>query len=99
MLLIASLLLFSGTAHSEDGSYGLLWLDLQPADANVVLDGRFLDAKVWLISVPPGSHALSVGKPGYKSYSSQFDIEASQSLHIDVHLDPEDSLSGDKPVF
>jgi hypothetical protein len=66
--------------------YGLLWLDVDPAHADVALDGSHLDAGVWLISVAPGRHDLRVRLPGYRTYYSRFVIDPGQNLHLEVRL-------------
>ena len=76
-------------AWSDSGGYGLLWLEIDPANAKIVLDGRFLDVDVWLLSVPPGSHEIMVHKPGFKNFSQDFDIVSSQSLHLRIRLESE----------
>jgi hypothetical protein len=69
--------------------YGLLWLDIDPGDASVALDGRFQDVDVWLMSVPPGSHEITVRKDGFKTYEQRIDVDAGRSLHLNIRLDPE----------
>jgi hypothetical protein len=94
------LLQSAGTAQSETGSYGLLWLKTDPAESEITLDGQFLDKSVWLLSLPPGYHTLRVRKDAHITYSSGFDIIGGQSLHLDILLKPlvesgnEDSLTG-----
>lgn len=74
--------------ESKTGAYGLLWLEVDPADAAVSLDGRFVDLGVWLISLPPGSHSLSVRKEGFSPHQARFGIEPGQSLRLNIRLDP-----------
>ncbi|HKP94499.1 MAG TPA: PEGA domain-containing protein [Fibrobacteria bacterium] len=94
----AALLLQSAWSQSpaRDGesAYGLLWLDVDSEKAEIALDGLYLDQGVWLISIPPGPHEIRVRKPGFKAYETRFGIASGQSLHLDVHLEPDrDSLS------
>lgn len=69
-------------------AYGLLWLDVDPARADVALDGSHLDAGVWLISVVPGQHDIRIRKPGYRTHYSRFGIAPGQNLHLEVRLEP-----------
>jgi hypothetical protein len=68
--------------------YGLIWLDVDPGPAEVSLDGDFLDAGVWLISVSPGEHDLRVRKTGFRGYAGHIAVPAGGSVHLDVRLQP-----------
>ena len=67
---------------------GLLWLDIQPPDAEVSLDGGYLDAGVWLISLAPGPHAIFIYKAGFHAWGTQVEIAAGKSLSLDPRLEP-----------
>jgi hypothetical protein len=84
----------STPAPPSPSAYGLLWLDIDSDQAEIALDGLYLDQDVWLISIPPGAHEILVRKPGFKAYETRFGISAGQNLHLDVHLEPAgDSLA------
>lgn len=68
--------------------YGLVWLDVDPGPAEVALDGAYLDAGVWLISVAPGDHEVRVRKAGFRTYAARIEIAPGQSVHLDVRLEP-----------
>jgi hypothetical protein len=68
--------------------YGLIWLDVDPGPAEVSLDGDFLDAGVWLISVSPGEHDLRIRKTGFRGYAGRIAVPAGGSVHLDVRLQP-----------
>jgi len=70
-------------------AYGLLWLQIDPDNVSIALDGQYLDKDVWLVSVPPGEHVLSVSKAGYASQNSRFGISAGQNVRLDLKLLPE----------
>jgi hypothetical protein len=97
--ILALLLLLSagGGAYAPGGippgkslpvRYGLLWLELEPADAHVALDGEFLDRGVWLISMAPGQHDVSVRKEGFLPWSRRIGIGSGESLKLAVRLEP-----------
>lgn len=68
--------------------YGLIWLDVDPGPAEVSLDGDFLDAGVWLISVSPGEHDVRVRKTGFRAYAGRVSVPPGGSVHLDVRLQP-----------
>jgi len=81
-------------ASSPAGTvYGLIWLDVDPGPAEVSLDGDFLDAGVWLISVSPGEHDVRVRKTGFRAYAGRISVPAGGSVHLEVRLQP--GASGD----
>lgn len=69
--------------------YGLLWLEIDPSDAHIALDGEFLDKGVWLISMAPGLHDVSVRKPGYRPWQRRIGIGPGEKLKIAVRLEAE----------
>lgn len=83
----------SGASGVSDGrarpAYGLLWLQIDPDDVSIALDGQFLDKDVWLISVPPGDHEVRVSKPGYRAQQSRFGISPGQNVRLDMTLAPD----------
>jgi len=68
--------------------YGLIWLDVDQGPAEVTLDGEFLDAGVWLISVSPGDHEVRIRKPGFRAYAGRISVPSGGSVHLDVRLQP-----------
>ncbi len=78
----------SAAPATDAGRYGLVWLDVEPDKAEVSLDGEYLDMGVWLISVPPGTHELRVGKAGYRGYAERIAVPAGGSIHLNVRLLP-----------
>lgn len=72
--------------------YGLLWLEVEPGDAQVSLDGAFLDSSVWLISMAPGRHAVSIRKDGFRPIDRSIGIGAGENLRLAVQLE-KDSVS------
>jgi hypothetical protein len=77
--------------HAVPVRYGLLWLEIDPSDAHIALDGEFLDRGVWLISMAPGLHDLAVRKPGYRPWHRRVGIGPGEKLKIAVRLEADSS--------
>lgn len=66
---------------------------VEPVDASVYLDGRFvgtgdeLAARRSGLSVAAGDHLLEVVRPGYQSRKVEFRAEAGEELELQVELD------------
>jgi hypothetical protein len=73
---------------SQPVRYGLLWLDIDPGGAHIALDGEFLDRGVWLISMRPGLHDISVRKEGFLPWSRRIGIGPGESLRLAIRLEP-----------
>jgi hypothetical protein len=82
----------AGEARDARGEPGRVHLTVEPDDAAVYLDGRFLGTGRELsrlgagLIVDPGSHKLSVVRPGRESRSVDFEIEAGQEIDLEVAL-------------
>lgn len=74
--------------------YGLLWLQVEPSDAHVALDGEFLDRGVWLISMAPGRHEVIVRREGFQPWVRQIGIGPGESLKIAVRLEKDPTGPG-----
>ncbi len=74
-------------APSAAVRYGLLWLEVDPLDAHVALDGRYLDRGVWLISLPPGVHDIAVRKDGFRPWARRVGVGPGESLRLAVRLE------------
>ncbi len=82
----------AGSGGSARPAYGLLWLQIDPDDVSISLDGEYLDKDVWLISVPLGDHEIRVSKPGFRPQHSRFGIVPGQNVRLDVTLAPDSGL-------
>lgn len=69
--------------------YGLLRLEIEPSDAFIALDGESLDKGVWLISMAPGLHYVSVRKEGFLTWTRRIGIGPGENLRISVQLEQE----------
>lgn len=69
-------------------------LAVEPADASVYLDGRFLGTAGDLVrlrrglTVDPGEHRLSVVRPGHRQEEVEFTVEAGEAVDLAVTLQP-----------
>lgn len=79
-----------GEAAGE--SFASLRLRVEPADASVYLDGRFLGTADDLarlsrgLTVDAGEHTLSVVRPGYEAEEVDFDAESGEEISLEVTL-------------
>ncbi len=88
-----------GREADEDGDRssrkGRLVLDVEPEDASVYLDGRFVGTGSELalmrdgLPVTPGEHRLAIVRPGRKAEEREFDVEAGEEVEIEVELETE----------
>lgn len=73
---------------------GRLALDIEPGDASVYLDGRFLGTGSDLgrlragLLVDAGEHTLEIVRPGYRAESRTIRVESGEQSAIDVALEP-----------
>ena len=89
-----------GEADGREGAYDVrseparLLLVVEPADAAIYLDGRFLGTGEELLGargglmVDPGDHELEVVRPGYESRTTPFTAEAGEEVELTVELEP-----------
>lgn len=78
------------------GDRGRLHLEVDPEDASVYLDGKFVGTGTDLgllrggLPVSAGEHTLSVVRPGHKSEETEFRVKAGEEVRIEVELDDAD---------
>ena len=72
---------------------GWLRLDVEPDDASVYLDGRFVGTGRELaglrrgLAVEPGDHHISVVRPGRKPEERDFEVEAGEETELEIELE------------
>ena len=77
---------------SEDGT-GRLRLEIEPSDASVYLDGRFVGTALDLqrsrngLRLEPGEHRIAVVRPGHQAEEQEFTVAAGQELELEFELD------------
>lgn len=81
-----------GGVLRDDGS-GRLRLDVEPADASVYLDGRFVGTGIDLqrsrngLRLEPGEHRIAVVRPGHKAEEQEFTVAAGEEVELEFELD------------
>lgn len=71
-----------------------LYFVVEPSDASIYLDGRFLGTAEELadlrsgLMVNPGAHELTVLHPSFQTEAVDLDVEAGEDLELEVHLKP-----------
>jgi hypothetical protein len=81
------------TPHAAAVGFGALELRVQPADAEVAIDGRpwvTSDEGHFLVQVPAGAHRIEVSKAGYWQFTAKFDVRDGQTSALNVSLMPGD---------
>lgn len=80
--------------RSDDSSHrGRLRLEVEPGDASVYLDGRFVGTAEELammrsgLPVSPGEHKLSIVRPGRRAEERTFTVDAGEDVELEVELE------------
>lgn len=79
--------------QEESHGKGRLRLDVEPEDASVYLDGRFVGTGTELglmrggLPVAPGEHKLAVVRPGRKAEEREFRVEPGEEVELEVDLE------------
>lgn len=82
----------SMSEDSADGT-GHLRLDVEPSDASVYLDGRFVGTGIDLqrsrngIRLEPGEHRIAVVRPGHKAEEQEFTVAAGEDVELEFELE------------
>ena len=80
----------SGSGADLDASFGAIAIRVQPADADVLIDGERwegpADDEALVLQVAPGPHRIEVRKDGYRGYTAQIDVRAGQTAPINISL-------------
>jgi hypothetical protein len=73
-----------------DASFGAIAIRVQPGDAEVFIDGERWqgprDDEALVVQVAPGRHRLEVRKEGYRTYSGEVTVTASETAPVNVSL-------------
>jgi len=69
--------------------FGAVAVRVQPADAEVLIDGERWEATAGervVVQLSPGTHRVEVRKSGYKPYSTDVNIRSGQTFTVNVSL-------------
>lgn len=66
--------------------YGTLLISSDPTDASVQVDGSFVGNSPVSVSVPAGSHSVTVSKSGYTTSSTTARVNSGQTTSVSVSL-------------
>jgi len=73
-----------------DTAYGALAIRVQPAGADVLIDGDrwegAADNQPLVVQLAPGSHRIEVRKDGYREYTTQVNVRGGETSKINVSL-------------
>lgn len=78
--------------ESEDGT-GRVRLEIEPSDASVYLDGRFVGTALDLqrsrngLRLDPGEHRIAVVRPGHQAEEQEFTVAAGEEVELEFELD------------
>jgi PEGA domain len=78
---------------SSSSAKGRLRLDVEPEDASVYLDGRFVGTGTDLalmrggLPIAPGDHKLAIVRPGRKAEERNFEVKAGEDVELEIDLD------------
>ena len=76
--------------QNRDASFGAIAVRVQPADADVLIDGERWegpsDDEALVLDIAPGTHRVEVRKNGYRGYATQVDVRAGETAPINVSL-------------
>jgi len=79
-----------GPAASPDSRFGTVVIRVQPADAEVLIDGEHWAGpsgqERLVVQLAAGRHRVEVRKDGYDSYSGDVEIHRGESLPLNVSL-------------
>jgi hypothetical protein len=74
---------------AEAAGFGTLDLYVQPATADVTIDGqRWMSSEEghFMVQMPAGRHHVDVSKPGYRHFTSNIDIRENEVMPVNVSL-------------
>lgn len=76
-------------APTRAEGYGKIAVRVQPADADVLIDGQVWhgsDREALTVDVSEGRHAIEIRKSGYRTYVTEIDVRRGETVPINVSL-------------
>jgi hypothetical protein len=74
-------------------SFGAIAIRVQPADAEVLIDGERWegprDDEALVVQVSPGAHQIEIRKDGYRSYTAEVRVTATETTPLNISLSRE----------
>jgi hypothetical protein len=84
----------SRAPRPEVSAYGSLAIRVQPADADVIIDGEKWSApegeEQIVIELSEGRHTIQIEKPGYRTYITDVDVRPGETTPLNVSLRSQD---------
>ena len=81
------------SSTAGQGATGRLTIQVQPADASVLIDGQPWPASPGqnslVLDVSEGRHVIQIRKPGYVGYLTEVDVRRGETTNVDVNLRPQ----------
>ena len=77
----------------EAATYGSLAIRVQPADAEILIDGepwRGSEQNRLIVDVAEGSHTVEIRKAGYRTYTTQVNVRRGETTPVNVSLRAQD---------
>jgi hypothetical protein len=79
-----------GAARGQESGYGSLSIRVQPADAEVSIDGEPWRSPAGqdrlIVELAEGSHTIEIRKPGFRTYVTQIDVRRGETTPLNVSL-------------
>jgi hypothetical protein len=73
-----------------DSSFGAIAIRVQPADAEVFIDGERWDGpsndEALVVQVAPGPHRVEVRRDGYRTYTGEVTVTAAETSPVNISL-------------
>jgi hypothetical protein len=85
-----------GDDNGRRSEQGRVRLEVEPDDASIYLDGKFIGTGHDLANlrrgllVEPGKHSVSVVRPGRESEEREFEVEPGEELELEIELETTD---------
>jgi hypothetical protein len=77
-------------ARAEENAFGSIAIKVQPADAEVLIDGERWEGpgsdEALVVQLAPGRHRIEVRKEGYRSYTTMLDVRPGETAPVNVSL-------------